>query len=317
MLYRNLGLSGLRVSTIGLGGNNFGGRLDANETRAVVHKAIDLGVTFFDTADTYGRRGGGEPGGSERFLGEALGPRRKEIILATKFGHPMDSEGKLKGASRSYMLSAVEESLRRLKTDWIDLYIMHATDPSTPVEETMRAFDDLVHQGKVRYVGCSNTPAWRMIDANWTARRANWRTFSGCQDEYSLVNRHAEAELIPAATAHGIGLLPYYPLASGLLSGKYVPGVPPPSGSRFAKPERFEARFQTEAVSKKVEALREFATRRDHSLLELAISWLAAQPVVGSIIAGATNPDQVELNVKALSWSLTADDLAEIDNITR
>lgn len=317
MQYRNLGRSGLRVSTVGLGGNNFGGRLNANDTLAVVHKALDLGVTFFDTADTYGRRGGGEQGASESYLGAALGARRKEIVLATKFGHPMDSEGKLKGASRSYMFKAIEESLKRLKTDWIDLYLMHSPDPLTPIEETMEAFDDLVRQGKVRYVGCSSTPAWGMIDANWTARTSHWSTFAACEDEYSLVNRSAEVELIPAAVAHGIGLLPYYPLASGLLSGKYTPGTPPPAGSRFAKPERFETRFQSELVSQRVEALREFASRNGRTLLNLAISWLAAQPVVGSVIAGATSPTQIEANVQAANWALTAEDLSEIDRITR
>jgi aryl-alcohol dehydrogenase-like predicted oxidoreductase len=229
----------------------------------------------------------------------------------------MDSEGKLKGASRSYMFSAIEESLKRLKTDWIDLYLMHSPDPLTPIEETMEAFDELIRQGKVRYIGCSNTPAWGIVDANWTARAAHRSTLTACEDEYSLVNRRAEVELIPAALAHGIGLLPFYPLASGLLSGKYTPGTPPPAGSRFAKPERFETRFQSEIVSQRVEALRDFAFRRGHSLLELAMSWLSAQPVVGSIIAGATSPNQIEANVKASTWALSAEDLSEIDRVTK
>jgi aryl-alcohol dehydrogenase-like predicted oxidoreductase len=313
---KNLGLSGLRVSIVGLGGNNFGGRLDAAGTRAVVHRALDSGITFFDTADTYGRRGGGEAGLSETYLGEALGARRKDIVLATKFGHPMDAAGVKKGASRGYIATAVEASLTRLKTDWIDLYQMHAPDPLTPVEETMRALDDLVRQGKIRCIGCSNTPAWRFVDANWQARSNGGSRFMSCQDEYSLVNRKIETDLVPAALSQGMGVLPFYPLASGLLTGKYKPGTPAPLGSRFAKPERFETRFQTDATLQKVENLRAFAETRDHTILELAMSWLAAQRVVGSIIAGATDPGQVESNANAVSWKLTPEELKEIDNLT-
>ncbi len=317
MQFRNLGNSGLRVSVVGLGGNNMGGRLNQAESSAVVHKALDYGVTFFDSADAYGKRGGGKTGDSEICLGEALGARRKDIVLATKFGHAMDAAGKLKGASRRYILSAVEASLKRLKTDWIDLYQLHSPDPLTPIEETMRAMDDLVRQGKVRYIGCSNTPAWLFVQAQWTARGANGAQFITCQDEYSLVNRNIEKELVPAANAHGASFLPFYPLASGLLTGKYRPDAPPPPGSRFAKPERYESRFINDRTTNKVEALRAFAEARGHTLLELAMSWLACQPHVGSIIAGATSPSQVESNVAAASWTLTADELAEIDRITK
>ena len=316
MQQRNLGHSGLQVSVVGLGGNNFGGRLDAATTGAVVHAALDLGITFFDTADTYGRRGGGESGASEVCLGAALGPRRKDIVLATKFGHALDAERKQKGASRRYVMTAVEASLKRLKTDWIDLYQLHEPDPLTPIEETMRALDDLVSSGKVRYIGCSNTPAWRVVDAVWTARSLGLHSFISCQEEYSLLNRNIEDELIPAARAHGLGILPFYPLASGLLSGKYKTGEPPPEGSRFAKPERFETRFQTPAMSEKAEALRHFAEKRGHTLLELAMSWLAGQPIVGSVMAGATAPDQVRANVAAAAWKLSPDEGAEIDKIT-
>jgi aryl-alcohol dehydrogenase-like predicted oxidoreductase len=316
MQQRNLGHSGLQVSVVGLGGNNFGGRLDADATRAVVHTALDVGVTFFDTADTYGRRGGGESGTSEVYLGAALGPRRKDIVLASKFGHALDAERKHKGASRRYVMTAVEASLKRLKTDWIDLYQLHAPDPLTPIEETMRVLDDLVSSGKVRYIGCSNMPAWRVADAVWTARSLGLHSFISCQDEYSLLNRAIEDELIPAARAHGLGILPFYPLASGLLSGKYRTGEPPPDGSRFAKPERFEKRFQTPAASEKVEALRNFAERRGHTLLELAMSWLAGQKIVGSVIAGATTPDQVRANVAAAGWKFSPEEHAEIDRIT-
>ena len=314
--YRNLGSSGLRVSVVGLGGNNFGGRVDAAGTAAIVHHALDLGVTFFDTADTYGRRGGGEPGLSETYLGQALGARRQDVVLTTKFGHPMDAAGAKQGASRRYIISALEASLVRLKTDWIDLYQMHTSDPLTPVDETMRALDDLVRDGKVRYIGCSNTPAWRIVDANWTARGSAGVRFISSQDEYSLLNRKAETDLIPALISQGMGILPFYPLASGLLTGKYARGAPPPPGSRFAKPERFEARFQNETTAKKVESLRQFAQARGHTLLELAMSWLAAQRVIGSIIAGATDPTQVEANVKAAEWPLGREELDEIDRIT-
>ena len=317
MKTRKLGRSGLDVSSVGLGCNNFGGRVNAAETKAVVHQALDSGVTYFDTADTYGRRGGGSAGLSEEYLGAALGARRKDIVLGSKFANPMDDEGKLQGGSRRYVMSAVEASLKRLKTDWIDLYQMHQADPSTPIEETLRALDDLVKQGKVRYIGCSNTPAWRVVDACWTAKAHGLPSFISWQNEYSLLNRGVEAEVVPAALAHGVGLLPYYPLASGLLTGKYKPGTPPPAGSRFAQPSRFEARFQTDATTKKVEALRTFAEARGHTLLELAMSWLGAQPSVGSVIAGATSADQVKANVAAASWTFSAEELAEIDKITR
>jgi len=304
------------VSVVGLGGNNLGGRVDAAGTAAIVHHALDLGVTFFDTADTYGRRGGGEAGLSEAYLGQALVVRRQDVVLTTKCGHPRDAAGAKQGASRRYIISALEASLVRLKTDWIDLYQMHTSDPLTPVDETMRALDDLVRDGKVRYIGCSNTPAWRIVDANWTARGSAGVRFISSQDEYSLLNRKAETDLIPALISQGMGILPFYPLASGLLTGKYAPGAAPPPGSRFAKPERFEARFQNEATAKKVESLRQFAQARGHTLLELAMSWLAAQRVIGSIIAGATDPTQVEANVKAAEWPLGREELDEIDRIT-
>ncbi len=317
MDYCNLGRSGLRASVVGLGGNNMGGRLDQAATNAVVHKALDLGVTFFDSADAYGKRGGGKTGSSEICLGAALGTRRKDIVLATKFGHAMDAERKLSGASRRYIMSAVEASLKRLNTDWIDLYQLHGPDPLTPIEETMRALDDLVRQGKVRYIGCSNTPAWLFVQAQWTAKSGNLTPFVSCQDEYSLVNRNIEKELVPAANAHGACFLPFYPLASGLLTGKYRPDAPPPPGSRFAKPERFEARFMNDRVRTTVENLRSFAETRGHTLLELAMSWLVCQPHVGPIIAGATSPDQVESNVASAEWVLTKDELDEVDRITK
>ncbi|MGH9438953.1 MAG: aldo/keto reductase, partial [Terriglobia bacterium] len=215
MQFRNLGKSGLRVSVVGLGCNNFGGRVDLEQTRKVIHKALDLGITLFDTADVYGNKGG-----AEDLMGQILGDRRKDIVLATKFGMPMDNAEKT-GASRRYIFFAVEASLRRLRTDWIDLYQLHQADPLTPVEETLRALDDLVHQGKVRYTGCSNLAAWQVVEAQWTAQHLGLNTFASCQDEYSLLARDLERERMPAIRAYGLGLLPYYPLASGLLTGKY------------------------------------------------------------------------------------------------
>ena len=310
MKIRNLGRSGLQVSLVGLGCNNFGGRLDLAATRKVVHRALDLGITLFDTADIYGERGR-----SEEYLGESLGDRRKDIVLATKFGMAMDDAGVRKGASRRYILSAVEASLKRLKTDWIDLYQLHQPDPLTPIEETLRALDDLVRQGKVRYVGCSNLPAWQVVEALWTAKHAGLDRFVCCQDEYSLVVREPERELIPMMERHGLGLLPYFPLASGLLTGKYQRNASMPAGARLTGTKRLADRYLTEANWRIVERLEDFCARRGRTLLELAFSWLAARPTVASVIAGATQPEQVEANIRAVEWNLTPEDLAEIDRL--
>jgi len=308
---RNLGRSGLQVSLVGLGCNNFGMACDLDASRAVVHQALDLGITLFDTADVYGGSGG-----SETILGQILGPRRKDIVLATKFGMPMDQAGILQGASRRYIFSAVEASLSRLKTDWIDLYQVHRPDPLTPLEETLRALDDLVRQGKVRYIGCSNHPAWQVVEAQWIARERDASAFISCQDEYSLLVRDAERELLPAMEAHGLGLLPYFPLACGLLSGKYN-RQHMPEGGRLAKVARLAQRYLTEDNWRVVESLEEFCAGRGHTLLELAFSWLAARPCVSSVIAGATKATQVEQNVKAVEWQLTPDELAEVDRRTK
>jgi aryl-alcohol dehydrogenase-like predicted oxidoreductase len=311
MEIRNLGQSGLRVSAIGLGCNNFGGRINLDATRAVIHKAIDLGITLFDTSDTYGERGG-----SETDMGQVLGDRRKDIVLATKFGNPMDDAGVKHGGARRYIMTAVEDSLRRLRTDWIDLYQIHSFDPLTPIEETLRAFDDLVRQGKVRYIGCSNFPAWRVTEARWTAKSLGLNRFISHQDEYSLIVRRAEAELMPAARAAGMGMLPYSPLASGLLTGKYRRNAPLPPGTRFASTQRLADRYLTERNWAVAEKLGDFGEARGKTMLELAFSWLLAQSPVTSVIAGATRPEQLEQNVKAGTWKLTADELAEIDRIT-
>ena len=311
MQHRHLGRSGLRVSAVGLGCNNFGGRTDLETSRKVIHKAIDLGITLFDTADIYANIGG-----SETVLGTVLGDRRKDIVLATKFSKPMANDGSKQGASRGYIMSAVEASLKRLKTDYIDLYQQHDYDPLTPIEETLRALDDLVRQGKVRYIGHSNFPAWRVAEAEMTARGINVNPFVSCQDEYSLLVRDNERELIPAATAYNLGILPFFPLASGLLTGKYKRGVDAPADTRFGTTPYLRERYATPRNEAVVALLEDFAKKRGHSMVELAFSWLAAQPQVSSVIAGATRIEQVEQNVKAIDWALTPEDLAEIDTIT-
>lgn len=311
MELRNLGRSGLRVSAIGLGCNNFGGRIGLEASRAVVHAALDAGITLFDTADAYGDRGG-----SETALGEILGPRRKDIVLASKFALPMDDAETLKGASRRYIVQAVEASLRRLRTDWIDLYQQHRPDPLTPIEETLRALEDLTRAGKIRYAGCSNLPAWQVVEAAWTARHLHMPGFVSCQDELSLLVRGNEAELMPAMRAYGLGLLPYFPLASGLLTGKYRRNQPMPEGARLTGTQRLADRYLTDANWTAAERLGDFAEARGHTLLELAFSWLLAQAPVSSVIAGATKPEQVSANVAAGGWVLTAEELAELDGIT-
>ncbi len=311
MQMRKLGRSGLDVSVTGIGCNNFGGRLDKEGTRAVIFRAIDLGVTLFDTADMYGDRGG-----SETVMGELLGARRKDIVLATKFGMAMDDAGRKQGGSRRYIMEAVEASLTRLKTDYIDLYQIHRPDPATPIEETLRALDDLVRQGKVRYIGCSNFEGWRLTEALWCARLGGLESFVSCQNEYSLVERGIEAELIPAMTQYGVGLLPFYPLAAGLLTGKYAGGATP-EGARLTRFPRLAGRHlsaRNRAIADKLDA---YARERGRSLLELSMSWLAMQPRVSSVIAGASTPQQVEANAKALGWMMSAQELAEIDAITR
>jgi aryl-alcohol dehydrogenase-like predicted oxidoreductase len=310
MELRNLGRSGLRVSLVGLGCNNFGMRLDANQTADVVHAALDAGITLFDTADMYGGRGN-----SERFLGQALGARRSEIVLASKFGMAMDDDGVKIGAARRYIMQAVEDSLTRLGTDWIDLYQLHQFDPRTPIDETLRALDDLIRDGKVRYVGSSNLPAWRSAEAEFIARELGTNRFISCQEEWNVLNRAIEKDVVPMMEAYGLGMLPYFPLASGLLTGKYKKDAMP-EGARLTDMPRFANRgYVTEENFSKVEKLKVFAEERGHSVLELAFSWLAAQKVTGSVIAGATKPDQIKSNVAAAGWKMTADDLAKIDEI--
>jgi len=308
--YRTLGQSGLRISQVGLGANNFGGRIDADASRKVIDAALEHGINFFDTADVYGNKGG-----SESIIGEVLGARRKGVVIATKFGNVIDEAKGLKGASRQYIVSAVEASLRRLKTDWIDLYQLHRPDPATPIDETLRALDDLVRGGKVRYIGASNLPAWQVVEAQFIARELGTHRFISSQDEYSLLKRDAEHELLPALNAYGIGLLPFFPLANGLLTGKYKRGEVPPAGTRLAADGARADRLLSEGNLRIVERLTGFAQERGHSLLDLAFSWLLANPAVSSVIAGATKPEQIAQNVKAGGWQLTVAELDEIDRI--
>jgi aryl-alcohol dehydrogenase-like predicted oxidoreductase len=310
MTYTQLGPSGLPVSTVGLGCNNFGARMADEDVPNVVGAAIDEGITLFDTADVYGNAGG-----SETLLGQALGSRRAEVIVATKFGGDMQGangpDWGVRG-SRRYIRIAVEASLRRLNTDWIDLYQMHNPDPNTPMEETLAALDELVAEGKVRYVGSSNLSGWQVVDADWIARTSGYEGFVSAQNEYSWLNRGVEAELIPALEHTGQSLLPYFPLARGLLTGKYRRGEAAPGGSRLAK--------QTDPLEQadfdKIEAIERFARDRGVTMLEVAVGGLAAMPTVASVIAGATSVEQVRRNVIAGLWVPSGDDLEELMRLT-
>jgi aryl-alcohol dehydrogenase-like predicted oxidoreductase len=310
MIKRAFGSTGLAVSALGLGCNNFGMRIDVDETRAVIDAATEVGVNFIDTADVYGGRGG-----SERLLGATLGARRKDFILATKFGLPMDTGGRLQGGSRSYVLSAVETSLKRLRTEWIDIYYLHRPDPATPLEETLGALDELVRQGKIRYAGCSNLPGPELADAMDFARTNKLAGFVAAQDEYNLLSREIETSLVPIIKRFGLALIPYFPLASGLLTGKYRKGQPMPTGTRLSDP-RFSARFANEQNLEMVERLTAFCAERGRTMLELAFGWLLARPYVASVIAGTTTPEQVRQNAGALAWQLTADEIAAVESIT-
>jgi aryl-alcohol dehydrogenase-like predicted oxidoreductase len=318
MEQRRFGNSGLTASVIGLGCSNFGGRTDHAAAGKVIAAALDLGITFLDTADFYGSRGG-----SENCLGEILGPRRKDIVLATKFGQPMADHSLARGTSRRYVIQAVEASLRRLRTDWIDLYQIHWPDPTTPIGEPLGVLDDLIRQGKIRYAGCSNMAAWQIADARWTAECNGSSGFVSAQNEYSLVVREAEREIIPAVTSAGMGFLPYLPLAGGLLTGKYKRGAPLPPEARLAASGpaadrvalRQADRFLADSFFTMIERLEAFAVSRGQTLLSLGINWLASQPGVTSVIAGATRPEQIAQNVAAVGWKLNADELAEIDAI--
>jgi aryl-alcohol dehydrogenase-like predicted oxidoreductase len=312
MRYRTLGDSGLLVSVVGLGCNNFGGRLDVARTRAVVDAAIDEGITLFDTAETYGGAGA-----SELALGEVLQGRRDQVVLATKFGHQASDMGYGPAAGtkggRSYIKIAVEKSLTRLRTDYLDLYQIHTPDPVTPIDETLAALDDLVREGKVRYLGHSNFAGWQIADAAHTALAESKVPFISAQNHWSLLERDAEKEVVPAAVHFGLGVLPYFPLANGLLTGKIRKGQEVPANSRLAEPWR--AGYVTDAKLDKVEALLAWAEAQGVSILDVAIGGLAAQPGCASVIAGATSPEQIKANAAAGDWEPADEQLAEIDEI--
>jgi aryl-alcohol dehydrogenase-like predicted oxidoreductase len=305
--YRTLGASGLLVSVVGLGCNNFGTRLDLDRTRGVVDAAIDAGITLLDTADVYGDRGG-----SETFLGQVLEGRRDKVVLATKWGADM-GYGPAAGAKggRAYVRRAVAESLRRLRTDHIDLYQLHTPDLATPIAETIAAASELVAEGKIRYVGHSNFSGWQLAEAAHTAREIGGVPFVSAQNHWSLLERGAEQEIVPAARHYGLGVLPYFPLANGLLTGKVRRATGIPDGSRLAA----RPQWVTEQRLDKVERLAEWAEKHDRTLLEIGIGALAAQPGCSSVIAGATSPTQVTANAQAGEWTPTDEELAEIDGI--
>ena len=305
--FRPLGTSGLVVSKVGLGCNNFGRRIGLDDARAVVDAALDEGINLFDTADSYGD--------SETILGELLEGRREQVVIATKFGSDLrGANGPDWGvqASRRYIRRAVERSLRRLRTDWIDLYQLHRPDGVTPIEETLAALTELLREGKVRYIGSSNLSGWQISNADWVARTNGLERFISAQNNYSLLDRKVEIEVVPACEHHGLGVLPYFPLASGLLTGKYRRGEAPPAGTRLAAwgggvidDPRFDV----------IEKLQTFAEERSVTLLDVAIGGLAAQPAVSSVIAGATSAEQVRANVAAGAWSPTEDDLRALDEV--
>jgi len=306
---RKLGNTGLKVSVVGLGCNNFGMRCNEEQSKAVVHAALDQGINFFDTADIYGGTH------SEEFLGRALaGMERGALVIATKFAMPV-AEGK-RGASRRYIMNAVEASLKRLGTDYIDLYQQHQPDPDTPIEETLRALDDLVRAGKVRYLGNSNFNGWQLADADWTARHHGLNRFATAQNLYNLVDRRLEKDVLPACRHFGLGMLPYFPLASGLLTGKYQRGEAPAEGTRLAAfGPRGKAALSDDNFDV-VEKLDAFARERGRTLLELAVSWLVCNPTISSVISGATKPEQVASNVAAAGWQMTDEELATISELS-
>ena len=311
MEYRKLGSSGLQVSVVGLGTNNFGGRIDEAQSVAVVRQALDEGINFIDTANIYGR------GVSEERIGVALKGLREDVLIATKVSGAMGDGPNSKGNSRHHIMEQVDASLSRLQTDYIDLYQMHFPDSSTPIEETLRALDDLVHQGKIRYLGCSNFSAWQTCEAIWTSRSLNLIPFVSVQPEYSMLSRGVEKELIPFCKEYNLGVLPYFPLASGFLTGKYRRGEPVPDGTRLASNARAQERTLTDANFAMLERLENFAEEQGHPMVELAIAWLLSNSSVSSVIAGATKTDQVIANAKAAGWQLTESDMEEVANILK
>ncbi len=306
MEYRQLGRSGLRVSVIGLGGNTFGRYADEEQTARIVSQALDAGINLVDTADVYNQ------GASEELLGKALRGRRDDMLIATKVGMRMGNGPNERGLSRKHVIESCHASLRRLNVDAIDLYQVHEFDVDTPLGETLEALDDLVSAGKVRYIGCSNYAAWQVTHALWVSDRGHLARFVSVQPEYNLLAREIERELVPCCLEFGLGIIPYYPLAAGVLTGKYKPGEPPPAGTRGYNNPRFAHRLQP-ATLETVQRLNTWAHERGHSVGELALTWLAAQPAVSTVIAGTTRPEQVTANARAAEWKLSPADLQEID----
>ncbi len=310
MEYRRLGNSGLKVSAIGLGGNNFGWRADEQTSITVIDHAIEKGINFIDTADVYDR------GHSEEFVGKAIKGKRLQVFIATKFGNPMGEGPNERGGSRNYIMKAADASLRRLQTDYIDLYQMHVSDSTTPIEETLRALDDLVRAGKVRYIGCSNFAAWQLCEALWTSKVSSLHSFMTVQPQYNLLARQVERELVPCCQAYNIGIIPYSPLAGGFLTGKYRKGEEPPADARLSRPNVAFRRIFTENNWDKLAKLEAFAREHGHTAGELAIAWLLAKPGVSTVIAGARKIEQVSANVTAGEWKLTAEEVAKVDAIS-
>lgn len=307
MEYRKLGNSGLEVSAIGLGGNNFGWWADEAASISVINHALDMGVTFIDTAAMY------KDGESEEFIGKAIKNRRSQVIVATKFGSGTGKGPNARGSSRYHIIKEVEASLRRLQTDYIDLYYQHVPDPTTPIEETLRTLDDLIRTGKVRYIGCCNVAAWQLCEALWTSKTNGLASFVVVQSRYNVLERQIESELYPCCQAYNVGVVPWGPLSGGFLTGRYQKGEETPAGA-FVKMRMYDY-IKTEANWKKLEGLKDFATQCGHTVGELAIAWLLARDRVCSVIAGARKAEQVSENVKAAEWKLTAEELAQIEEI--
>ncbi len=313
MEYRNLGSSGLKVSVLGLGGNNFGWWIDEQRSAAVINHALELGINFIDTADTY------DKGRSEEYIGLTLKGRRTQVIIATKFAGEMGEGHNDRGGSRWYIMRAVEASLKRLNTDYVDLYQIHFPDPTTPIEETLRALDDLVKAGKVRYIGCSNFAGWQLSEALWTSRVNHLNHFVTVQTKYNLFDRQIEQELVPCCKAHGVGVIPWGPLAGGFLTGKYRRGEQPPTPTAGARPGKAFIQIYNTVITdtnwERLGKLETFAKTRGHKVGELAIAWLLSHPWLSTVIAGATRPEQLDANVAGTDWKLTAEEVAQVEQI--
>ncbi len=313
MEYRTLGKSGLKVSVLGLGANNFGWWIDEPSSAAVINHTLEIGINYIDTADMY------DNGRSEEFIGRILKGRRKEVLVATKFGMPMGESINDRGGSRWYIMRALEASLKRLQTDYVDLYQMHQPDPTTPIEESLRALDDLVKSGKVRYIGCSNFAGWQLSDALWTSRINSLNSFVTVQSKYNLLERQIEQELVPCCKVHGVGVIPWGPLAGGFLTGKYRRGEQPPPPAQGARPAKaflpLYRTVMTDANWERLGKLDTFVRARGHKVAELAIAWLLSHSWLCTVIAGATKPEQLDANLIGAEWKLTSEEVTYIEQI--